>query len=71
MLGITHSPWLAYCFDDAVSLFGGWVEANRFEYTEKGERVDKIHSLLDVPKPMVPLNPEPMVGRRIVKVPRD
>ena len=72
VFGLQGEPWLSWCFDNAVYLFGNWVENNRFEYDEKGRKTDHIHELLRVPKAK-PVNQAAQLmqhvpGRKIIRV---
>lgn len=49
IFGIRSNPWLAYQFDNAVLLFGNWVEGKLKETDYKGKPKHKIESLLADP----------------------
>jgi hypothetical protein len=72
-MGITDNPWLAWCVDNAVYALGSWVENNRYEYDE-GKKIDHIHELLGVPRPVHKISASAVAqatgGRRIVRVSR-
>jgi hypothetical protein len=48
MIGIHHFV-LAYNFDEAVHLYGGWIEARRSETTKDGKPVWSMEELLGLP----------------------
>ena len=52
--GLRGNPWLAYQFDNAVMLFGRWVESKLAERTEDNKPKHRPETLLGLPiKPKV------------------
>jgi len=48
-MGIRHNPWLAWQFDNAIALFGHWVEARLSERDEKNRPKHRLEKLLKLP----------------------
>lgn len=69
-MGIEGNPWMVWSFNNAVHTFGTWVEANRYEYDDKGKKKDKINKLLETPAPVhkIDLSGGDIKGREIVRV---